>query len=123
MQGSRGGHATQALLGADFAGRAGTDRWSGYTWLGPARRQVCWAHRKRDFAALVERLGGSAALGTALLAQAECLFALVARVRDGTLAHADLAPALAPVQQAVAAPLGQGVACDQANTNCVWLKH
>jgi transposase len=113
---SRGGRAAQALLGADFAGVAGTDRWSGYTWLGTARRQVCWAHLKRDFAAFVERGGGSAALGTALLAQVERLFALVQRVRDGTLAHADLAPALAPVQQEVAALLRQGAACEQAKT-------
>lgn len=116
VQASRGGRAAQALLGADFAGVAGTDRWSGYTWLGTARRQVCWAHLKRDFAAFVERGGASAALGTALLAQADRLFALVARVRDGTLAHADLAPALAPVQREVAALLRQGAACEQAKT-------
>ena len=113
---SRGSPAAKALLGADFAGIAGTDRWSGYTWLGVARRQACWAHLKRDFSALVERGGASAALGTALLAQVAHLFALAQRVRDGTLAHPDLAQAIAPVQQAVAALLRQGAACEHAKT-------
>jgi len=113
---SRGSRAAQALLGADFAGIAGTDRWSGYSWLGPARRQLCWAHLKRDFAAFVERGGASATLGAALLTQVGRLFALVQQVRDGTLAHADLAQAIAPVQQAVAALLRAGAAGEQAKT-------
>jgi len=116
IQASRGSRAAQALLGADFAGIAGTDRWSGYSWLGTARRQVCWAHLKRDFAAFLDRGGPSAGLGAALLAQVERLFALVQRVREGTLAHADLAQAMAPVQQEVAALLRQGAACEHAKT-------
>jgi transposase len=113
---SRGSPAAKALLGADFAGIAGTDRWSGYRWLGTARRQLCWAHLKRDFTAFVERGGASATLGTALLTQVERLFALVQQVRDGTLAHADLALAIAPVQQAVAALLREGAAGEHPKT-------
>ncbi len=113
---SRGSQAAKALLGADFAGIAGTDRWSGYRWLGVARRQLCWAHLKRDFAAFVERGGASAALGTALLTQVEPLFALLQRVRDGTLRHADLARASAPVRQEVAALLRYGARCEHAKT-------
>ena len=116
VQASRSGLAAKTLLGAGFAGIAGTDRWSGYSWLGTARRQVCWAHLQRDFAAIAERGGHSATLGAALLRCVERLFALVARVRDGTLAHADLAPALAPVQREVAALLRQGAASDHPKT-------
>ena len=113
---SRGSPAAKALLGADFAGIAGTDRWSGYTWLGAARRQLCWAHLRRDFTALVERGGASAAIGSALLTQVAHLFALVQQVRDGTLAHPALAQAIAPVQREVAALLRQGAACEHAKT-------
>lgn len=35
-----------------------TDRYLGYSWLATTRRQVCWAHLKRDFQAISER-GGS----------------------------------------------------------------
>ena len=84
--------------------------------MGVARRQVCWAQLKRDFAALAERAGPAASLGAALLTQVDQRFALGAAVRDGTLAHADLAPARAPVQQAVAAPLRQGAAVAHPKT-------
>jgi len=116
VQGSRSGKAARALLGEGFAGIAGTDRWSGYTWLGTACRQVCWAHLKRDFTAIAERDGDSATLGAALLTQVDQLFALVQRVRDGTLAHADLARPCAPIQQAVAALLRQGAVGDHPKT-------
>jgi len=116
VQASRSGQAAQALLGREFAGIAGTDRWSGYTWLGLARRQVCWAHLKRDFAAIAERGGDSATVGVALLTQVDHLFALVARVRDGPRAHAELARDLLPVQQAVAALLRRGCACAHPKT-------
>lgn len=116
VQAGRGGQAAKTLLGEAFSGVAGTDRWSGYTWLGVARRQICWAHLKRDFAAIAERGGASATLGAALLTQVERLFALVQRVRDGTLAHAALAGGLAPVQQEVAALLRQGRVCEHPKT-------
>jgi hypothetical protein len=35
----------KGLLGEAFAGYLISDRWSAYTWVDPARRQVCWAHR------------------------------------------------------------------------------
>jgi transposase len=116
VQASRSGQAAQTLLGAGFAGIAGTDRWAGYSWLGTARRQVCWAHLKRDFAAIAERAGPSATLGAALLTQVERLFALVARVRDGTLPHPDLARTSAPIRQDVAALLRQGAGGDHPQT-------
>jgi transposase len=49
----------QGLLGGDFGGTLITDRWSAYTWLALAQRQLCWAHLKRDFQKLVD-LGGAA---------------------------------------------------------------
>lgn len=48
------------LLGADFKGIVGSDRWWAYDLIDPASRQACWEHLKRDFAfhaagALVEQ--------------------------------------------------------------------
>ncbi len=37
------------LIGADFAGVVGSDRFSAYNSLEPERRQVCWSHLRRDF--------------------------------------------------------------------------
>jgi transposase len=60
---SRGRGVIQGLLGASFAGYLISDRWSAYTWLNPARRQVCWAHLKRDFQKLVDYGGPGRAIG------------------------------------------------------------
>jgi transposase len=47
---SRGAHSARKVLGEACQGIVGSDRWSGYNWLDPARRQVCWAHLKRRVA-------------------------------------------------------------------------
>src|SRR5512147_1674172 len=39
----------QALLGATIQGIVCSDRWSAYNRLPLHRRQICWAHLKRDF--------------------------------------------------------------------------
>lgn len=38
------------LLGEDFRGIVGSDRWWAYELFDPACRQACWEHLKRDFA-------------------------------------------------------------------------
>jgi transposase len=60
---SRGRGVIQELLGARFAGYLISDRWAAYTWIEPERRQVCWAHLKRDFQKLVDYGGPGRAIG------------------------------------------------------------
>jgi transposase len=60
---SRSSAVIQGLLGAQFAGYLISDRWSAYTWLDPTRRQVCWAHLKRDFQKLVDYGGPGRVIG------------------------------------------------------------
>jgi transposase len=43
----RGGAVVHALLGADFAGVVGSDRWSAYNRFPAERRALCWAHTIR----------------------------------------------------------------------------
>jgi transposase len=45
---SRSGKVAQELLGEQFWGWLGTDRWSAYRWYPTWRRQLCWAHLLRD---------------------------------------------------------------------------
>jgi transposase len=116
VRSSRGGQRAKDLLGAAFAGVVGSDRWSGYSWLDRRRRQVCWAHLIRDFEALVERGGASKALGTALLAVADRLFAHWYQVREGTLDRATFTLLAAPLQAEVAALLRTGLACPHPKT-------
>jgi transposase len=52
-----------ALLGEDFEGVVGSDRWWAYRGFEPARRQVCWSHLIRDFAAHSEGLAAQKEFG------------------------------------------------------------
>ena len=113
---TRGRIGAQTLLGATFAGIVGSDRWSGYTWVDPAQRQVCWAHLLRDFAAFVERGGEPARLGQALLDATAEMFRLWYRVRDGTLRRVDFQEALQPLQAQVGTLLREGAALEHAKT-------
>src|SRR5207253_8809239 len=78
---SRGRGGIQGLLGAAFAGYLITDRWSAYTWVDPARRQVCWAHLKRDFQKLVDYGGPGRAIGRDALRLLAGLFGAWADLR------------------------------------------
>lgn len=117
---TRGAVGAQQLLGSVVKSIVGSDRWNGYTWLDPARRQVCWAHLKRDFQALVERGGESERIGGALLEQVEKMFGLWHRVRDGTLSRADFQTAMLPIQARIGDLLREGaaLACDKTRHTC-----
>jgi transposase len=63
----------KALLGATTA-IVTSDRWWAYTHLPLRRRQVCWAHLQRDFAAHTEGLAAEKAFGEAGLRICDELF-------------------------------------------------
>ena len=116
VRATRGSQGAKDLLGPTYGGIVGSDRWSGYTWIAPAQRQLCWAHLLRDFAAFVERGGASARLGRALLATAEEMFGLWYRVRDGTLSRAEFQREMCPVQTRIGRLLRMGTRRTQAKT-------
>jgi transposase len=65
-------HAKDLL--ADTTAIVTSDRWWAYTHLPVARRQVCWAHLQRDFAAHADGLAAEKAFGEAGLKICEQLF-------------------------------------------------
>jgi transposase len=93
-----------------------TDRYLGYSWLATQRRQVCWAHLKRDFQALAERGGESQEIGEALLVQTKEVFRLWHQVTDGTLSQRKFQRLIAPVQQRVKELLDAGSDCRSSKT-------
>ena len=84
---SRSKAAATEILGEDFQGYVGSDRYSSYNWLDPKKRQLCWAHLLRDFQAIAERSGASREIGEALLRRGYRLFHWWHRVRDRTLSQ------------------------------------
>ncbi len=94
---SRAGQVVRTLLGPDWAGVVGSDRFSAYRWLPPDQRQVCWAHLKRDFQRLVDWGPGPRPVGEQLLACHAQVFELWQRFRAEELVRADLTLAIGRV--------------------------
>jgi transposase len=105
---TRGAAGAEELLGKDFPGVVGTDRYGAYSWVDPRQRQLCWAHLKREFMAWSERGDAVAWLGQALLAAEAQVFRLWYCVRDGTLSWADFQVAMLPVRARVGTLLREG---------------
>jgi transposase len=106
--------SAQALLGANFAGVLGCDRYGAYRWV--QRRQLCWAHLDRDWQALIDRGGTSRRIGRQLAHLTDQLFHLWHRVRDGTLCRSIFAIDVTPIRRAVADCLRQGARCAHPRT-------
>ncbi len=112
----RGGSGAEELLGNNFSGTVGSDRYSAYNWLDPVYRQVCWAHLKRDFQAWVERGGESAVIGRMLLARLKQFFGFWYRVRDGTLSRVDFQSMMQPIRDEVIGLLDIGTMLGHCET-------
>jgi hypothetical protein len=97
--------AAQNLLGENFAGILNSDRHGAYNWVCLGRRQLCWAHLRREFIKISERSGVSKELGTALVKQQEKLFELWHRVRDGTLSRGDFVELVKDIRSQIKATL------------------
>lgn len=93
------------LLGENFRGILNSDRHGAYNWVDLERRQLCWAHLRREFIKISERTGVSAELGTALVKQQEKLFELWHRVRDGTLSRGDFGELVQQIRSSITATL------------------
>jgi transposase len=103
----RGREAAQAFLGGDFSGFIISDRCPAYNWVNVERRQLCWAHLKRDFIQIAERTGVSAEIGKALLEQEKKLFDLWYEFRNNQLAHEELVKMVEPIKAEVSSILKQ----------------
>jgi transposase len=77
--------ALRALVGADYRRVLTSDRHKAYDHLAQHRHQLCWAHLRRDFQAMIDRHNAGSTIGRELLALSGQMLAWWKRVRDGTL--------------------------------------
>jgi transposase len=105
---SRGGAALEALLGEQFGGVVGSDRWSVYKRFPAERRALCWAHLKRDFQGLEDRGGEAEPIGRWGLAEIARLFGLWHRYRAGEVSRKEVPRQLVPIQARMGRLLWRG---------------
>jgi len=113
---TRGAGPLRELLGAAHDQVVTSDRFTTYATLPQGRRQVCWAHLRRDFQAMIDRGGAARVLGLDLLGLSDDVFFFWPRVRDGTWLRARFQEQVRCWRAELRALLARGVACGCAKT-------
>jgi transposase len=113
---SRSGEIAKALLGSKDDQVVGSDRFSAYEWIKALWRQVCWAHLRRDFQAMIDRGGDGERIGRQLLSLSNRLFRHWRRVRDGTLPWSAFQERMGRLRREVKQTLLEGSGCPCAKT-------
>ncbi len=109
--------ALRALLGREFTGILCSDRWVVYRdWPDPFARQLCWAHLKRNWEALVERGGSAKRIGERFLAVERRAFELWHLFRGGGCTRAELVDRVLPLVDELEGVLAAGARCRDGRT-------
>jgi len=105
----RSAAVAQALLGPDWTGIVGSDRYSAYRYLALDQRQLCWAHLIREFRKIAAYNQHQRPLGARLLDITTRIFAAWYRFRAGALERPALLVELAPLQAELRRALEDGL--------------
>jgi len=103
-----------ALLGTEIQGILCSDRWSVYHQVPAERRQICWAHLKRDFQKIVDRGGPGDQVGREGRKLVKKVFAAWHAFQDGTCTRIQLQTNVAPVVRRMNRVLIEGMCGDDA---------
>jgi transposase len=87
-----------ALLGAEFDGLLHSDRYHVYLQVPAERRQICWAHLKRDFQKVVDGGGASDFVGRRGLRIVKEVFAAWHEFQEGKVTREQLKAKMEPLQ-------------------------
>src|SRR5262245_23060500 len=113
---ARSGEIASALLGSKDGQVVGSDRFSAYEWIAASWRQVCWAHVRRDFQAMIDRGGAGEGVGRSLLRLSNRLFRHWHEVRDGPLRWDVFQGRMSRLRREVKQALLEGSRCSCART-------
>ena len=117
---SRGAKVLKELLGVGYRAILTSDRAKAYNCQPVPQRQLCWAHLRRNFQAMIDRGGAGAAVGESLLEHTEVLFGWWYWVRDGTWSRATWQRYMRGLRQSFRGELEAGArsACKKTATTC-----
>ena len=109
----------QDLVGRN-PGIVTSDRFSVYDHLGVKKRQICWAHLRRDFQAMIDRKNAGSDIGTSLLENSDALFMHWLYVRKKEVARETFqSETLSWLRKEVKSLLERGSTCDCKKTAAV----
>lgn len=97
IHGKRSALGLTALLGLEIQGILCSDRWGVYGRVPAERRQVCWAHLKRDFQKISDRGGAGAFVGRRGRRLVKEVFAAWHAFGEGQVTRAQLQASIAPL--------------------------
>jgi len=117
IAGRRSGEVARALLGGEPNQVVTSDRFGAYEWIAARWRQICWAHLRRDFQAMIDRGGDGMPIGERLLKLSHRLFHNWHRVRDGTLEWRRFGSRMVRLRREVRQALSEGSRCGCAKTS------
>jgi transposase len=95
----RGAAGLAAILGDTIDGIVHSDRWHVYLQVPEERRQLCWAHLKRDCQKIVESGGPSAFVGRRGLRIVKELFTAWHAFQEGNITRKRLQELIAPLER------------------------
>jgi transposase len=98
----------QALLGESIEGMVHSDRWHVYLQVAEERRQLCWAHLKRDLQKIVDGGGPSDFVGRRGLRIVGELFVAWRAFEAGTITRGRLQELIAPLERRFGKTLVEG---------------
>jgi transposase len=110
----RGAAGLQAILGESIDGIVHSDRWHVYLQVPEERRQLCWAHLKRDFQKIVDCGGPSVWVGRRGLRIVKELFVAWHAFQAGNITRARLQELIAPLERHLSKTLLDGAFGDDA---------
>ena len=108
---ARGAPVLQALVGKSYPGVVTSDRAKAYDSHPLQRRQLCWAHLRRDFQAMIDRGGSAKATGQILLEHSNLLFTYWHRLREGRRARSTFRGKVSQLRRSFRTALAQGARC------------
>lgn len=103
-----------AILGEDIYGILHSDRWNVYLQMPAERRQLCWAHLKRDFQKVVDCGGPSEAVGRRGLRIVREVFAAWHAFQEGKVTRRKLQAMIEPLARRLNTALIEGAFGDDA---------
>jgi transposase len=99
IHGKRSAAGLTALLGQEIQGFLCSDRWHVYNLVPARRRQICWAHLKRDFQKIIDLGGAYASVGRRGRQIVKKVFAAWHEFQGGRCTRVQLQTRMAPLQK------------------------